>query len=260
METAFGHLVRKAPGFAGRIVCMNGQLMHLASGDRRPVISGAIPALGTTLSATPAAGAGGMGGMGMGGMFAVPAEQTAAPPGDFICPVPPFVAAQQKAAPAAGSKPPPNPPGGQPVQQPATAQQPPAASPTVIETQAVYQPVVEVPNVGVVVEVRPLIAPPGADTAVLDVQCFVTRWGKPGPAAKVAGAGGAVCPVDRVNMPAADLAATARVPLGKPVLLGAVTFAPTEGAGLNKPTDNPLQLCLIATTSIAAEPKRPAKK
>jgi hypothetical protein len=53
----------------------------------------------------------------------------------------------------------------------------------------------------------------------------------------------------------------ARVPLGKPVLLGAVTFAPTNEAGLDKPTENPVQLCLIATTSIAADaPAKPAKK
>jgi hypothetical protein len=61
-------------------------------------------------------------------------------------------------------------------------------------------------------------------------------------------------------MPAADLVATARVPLGKPVLLGAVTFAPAGGAGLDKATDTPVQLCLIATTRIAACAKKPAKK
>jgi hypothetical protein len=252
-------VARRAPGFRGRAVCINGQLVHLASGDRRSVISGATPATGTTLSQPPAAGAGGMSGMG-GGFFEVPAEQKAAPPGDFICPVPSLVAGAEKAAWTAGGKPPPTPAGGQPVQQPATAQQPPAASPAVIQTQAVYQPVVEVPNVGVMVEVRPNIAPPAADTALLDVQCFVTRWGKPAPPARVGGPGSASCPVDRVNMPAVDLAATARVPLGKPVLLGAVTFAPAGGAGLDKATDTPVQLCLIATTSIAADAKKPAKK
>jgi len=97
---------------------------------------------------------------------------------------------------------------------------------------------------------------------VLDIRSTVTRWGKPSPPTKVGGAGSASCPVDRPNMPAAEMAMTARVPLGKPVLLGAVTFAPADGAGLDKATDAPVQLCLIATTSIAtdANKKKPAKK
>ena len=43
------------------------------------------------------------------------------------------------------------------------------------------------------------------------------------------------------------------MPLGKPVVLGGMTFAPAESAGLNKAADNPTQLYLIATTSIATD-------
>jgi hypothetical protein len=146
-----------------------------------------------------------------------------------------------------------------PAPAPAVNVQTPQPPTPLIVGQTAYQPVIDVPNVGVVVEVRPFIAP-GANTALLDLRSTVTRWGKPSPPAKLGTAGSASCLVDRPNMPAADLAATARVPLGKPVLLGAVTFAPAGGAGLDKATDNPVQLCLIATTSIAADAKKPAKK
>ena len=88
----------------------------------------------------------------------------------------------------------------------------------IIAAQTAYRPVVDVPNVGVIVEVRPSIAP-GTDRAVLDVHTIVTRWGKPSPPANLGTAGSASRPVDRPNMPAAEFATTARVPLGKPVLL-----------------------------------------
>ena len=54
-------------------------------------------------------------------------------------------------------------------------------------------------------------------------------------------------------MPAQQLATTLRVPLGKPVIVGAMTFAPDGDAGVDKAADNPRQLYLIATTSVASE-------
>ncbi|MEI8192119.1 MAG: hypothetical protein WCI75_20620 [candidate division NC10 bacterium] len=52
------------------------------------------------------------------------------------------------------------------------------------------------------------------------------------------------------------------MPLGKPVVLGAMTFSPTDDAGLMKPAENPKQLYVIATTSIAgsATETAPEKK
>jgi hypothetical protein len=170
-------LGRKAPGFRGRIVCANGQLVHLASGDRRSIIVSAIPVVG--------------GGIG-------------------------------------------------------------------------YQPVVQELNAGVIVELRPTVAP-GGTMATIDVQSMVTRWGKPQSTAQVGAAwpaniagepattgpaGSGSCPVQRPNMPTQQLATTVRVPLGKPVALGGMTFAPADSAGMNEATDNPTQLYLIATTSI----------
>jgi len=161
---------RKVPGFRGRIACADGQLVHLASGDRRSLIVGAVPVVGGT------------------------------------------------------------------------------------DTGVGYTPVIHVPNVGVVVELRPTVAPGG--TASIDVASTVTRWGKPQPtailgASQSATAGVASCPVQRPNIPTQQLAATVRVPLGRPVVLGGLTFAPAESAGLDEATDDPVQLYLIATTSVA---------
>jgi hypothetical protein len=65
--------------------------------------------------------------------------------------------------------------------------------------------------------------------------------------------GSSSCPVDQPVMPAQQLGTTLCVPLGKPVIVGAITFAPTEGAGLGAAGENPVQVYLIATTSIVRE-------
>ena len=72
----------------------------------------------------------------------------------------------------------------------------------------------------------------------------------PGDDRRAAGSGS--CPVQLPNMPAQQLATTVRVPLGKPVVFGGMTFAP-KFAGMDQATDDPMQLYLIATTSIAAD-------
>jgi hypothetical protein len=188
---ALEQLARTAPGFHGRIACSSGQLVHLASGDRRSAITSAIPVIGSGVG---------------------------------------------------------------------------------------YQPVIQVPNAGVVLEVRPTVAP-AAETALLDVRSTVTRWGKPEPTAHIGAAwppselkegeqetvpvpeGSASVPVDRPVMPAHQMAATIRVPLGRPVVLGGLTFAPAEDAGLAKAAENSKQLYLIATTSVAVvEPEAAGEK
>jgi hypothetical protein len=185
---ALAQLARKVPGFHGQIACSNGQLVRLASGDRRSVISSAIPVIGSGVG---------------------------------------------------------------------------------------YQPVIEVPNEGVVLELR-ANAVHGAEAAVLDVQSAITRWGRQRPTARVGASwppfqsteslndvgktvhettmepgGSASAPIDQPNMPAQELATTVRVPLGRPVILGAMTFSPAGAAGLAEATANPKQLYLIATTRMA---------
>ena len=49
-------------------------------------------------------------------------------------------------------------------------------------------------------------------------------------------AGSASCPVERFNVPGQQLTATARVPLGKPVVLGSMAFSRDGDSGLAKAT------------------------
>ncbi len=56
-------------------------------------------------------------------------------------------------------------------------------------------------------------------------------------------------------MPTQQIGTTLSVPLGKPVIVGAMTFAPAEDAGLGAASADPVQVCLIATTSIVGEAK-----
>jgi hypothetical protein len=57
-------------------------------------------------------------------------------------------------------------------------------------------------------------------------------------------------------MPTQEFGTTLRVPLGKPVVVGSVTFAPSGDAGLGEATENPVEVYLIATTSVVKKAKR----
>jgi mRNA interferase MazF len=103
-----------------------------------------------------------------------------------------------------------------------------------------YQPEIATANVGIVLEVRPTVAH-DRKTAVLDVRNIVTQWRKPGTPIKVDG--DATARVDRVVMPTQQFAATMRVPIGRPVLIGGITLAPTDGQSK--------ELYLVIQTSIA---------
>jgi hypothetical protein len=166
---------KTADGIRGRISCVNGQLVHLSSGDRRSFVTGALPATKS---------------------------------GDSS------------------------------------------------------RPLVQYTNAGIVLEIRPTIAP-GAKTATVQVQSTCSRWLKPEPAAEGAAASGqgegarradgSTSPkLDQSVMPTQQMAATVRVPLGKPVLVGAMTFAPSKDSGAVQPPDIAKQLVLIATTNVAS--------
>jgi hypothetical protein len=52
-RTALSKLAREAPGYRGRITCFSGQTVHLASGSRRTVVTGAIPVVGSGAAYQP---------------------------------------------------------------------------------------------------------------------------------------------------------------------------------------------------------------
>jgi hypothetical protein len=123
---------------------------------------------------------------------------------------------------------------------------------------------------------------PGTDTAVIDLQSTVTGWQQPdqpillgsssrpgiketgeqGVSVQVPGGAGFTT-VDRVIMPAQQLATTLRVPLGRPVLVGGLTLNPAESAEGEGSQQERKQLYLIVRTSTCEEdpsrvPEKPA--
>jgi hypothetical protein len=63
-------------------------------------------------------------------------------------------------------------------------------------------------------------------------------------------AGSGSCPIDQPVMPTQQIGSTLRVPLGKPVIVGSMTFAAGGDAGLDAAQEDPIEVYLIATTSI----------
>jgi hypothetical protein len=178
---ALEEMTREVPGFRGRLACLGGQQVHLASGDRRTVVTGAIPVVGSGIG---------------------------------------------------------------------------------------YNPQIDVPNVGVVLEICPSIVP-DTETIVLDVESTVTGWrdselvlqigGSYPPSQKVEQPSGEIVEepggtstvsVDRVIMPTHQLAATMRVPLRQPVLVGGLTLSPNEDAARGNEVQERKQLYLVVETDL----------
>ena len=87
-----------------------------------------------------------------------------------------------------------------------------------------YQPVIEKPNFGVLLEIRPTVVS-GADTAIVDLRSTLTVPAE--PAANPAGppVPDRIAPaVDRLAIEIQELATTLRMPLGRPVLVGGLTY------------------------------------
>ncbi len=75
----------------------------------------------------------------------------------------------------------------------------------------------------------------------------------PSMSAHSAQGGTSFCPVDQPVMPTQQIGTTLRVPLGKPVIVGSITFAPAGDAGLGAAEKNPVEVYLIATTRIVRD-------
>jgi hypothetical protein len=93
-----------------------------------------------------------------------------------------------------------------------------------------YQPIIEKPNFGVTMEIRPTLVL-DAKAAVIDLKSMVTFPGQE-PATVEAAAAPGMPSVDRLAIQSQELATTLRVPLGEPVLVGGMTYlasSPEEG-------------------------------
>jgi hypothetical protein len=117
--------------------------------------------------------------------------------------------------------------------------------------QALYQPVVRSIQEGATLQVTPIVTR-NAKFVVLDLHSRVNQFGetpKPAPAKERGLFGGSgttieqiVAAIDRPAVQTQRLATTLRVPVGKPSLIGGMTFA-TEG-------DGPANLYLFITASV----------
>lgn len=108
-------------------------------------------------------------------------------------------------------------------------------SPTVGFGSVGYTPAMAIPNIGLLLQVRPTVDP-NRKSAVLNVTSTLTEWQDPGeaitiktdfePASKdgIPTKGGSTqVSVDRVNLKTQQLATTVRVPVGQPVVVGGLS-------------------------------------
>ena len=86
-----------------------------------------------------------------------------------------------------------------------------------------YQPIVEKPNFGTLLEIRPTLVVK-ANHAVVDLRSTVTTQGKQIPAPRSGIGNPAVPNIDRFTVETQELATTLSVPLGQPVLVGGLTY------------------------------------
>jgi hypothetical protein len=105
-----------------------------------------------------------------------------------------------------------------------------------------YQPIVEKPNFGVLLEIRPTLLPRG-ETATVDVRSTVTVPGRQAADASEKSPREQLAPtVDRLAIETQELATTLSVPLGQPVLVGGMTHlgpSATTPAGEEAKADAP---------------------
>jgi hypothetical protein len=96
------------------------------------------------------------------------------------------------------------------------------------DAQVGYQPVVEKPNLGALLEIRATLT---GETAVVDLKSTITALNQQLTVPAGAFPTASIAPVvDRIAIETQQFATTLRMPLGKPILVGGLTYAvPTEG-------------------------------
>ena len=105
-----------------------------------------------------------------------------------------------------------------------------------------YQPVIERPNFGALLEIRPTLMRID-DTAVIDLKSTLTVPGEQPPdLARIRASASIAPPVDRLAIDTQEFVTTLRIPLGKPILVGGLTYEPIStgtSAGANPKKPNP---------------------
>lgn len=90
-----------------------------------------------------------------------------------------------------------------------------------------YQPIVERPNLGVLLEIRPTLEGGAEQGAIVDLKSTLSAAGT-GPKINLEEIGTNAPQIDRVAITRAELATTLRLPLEVPVVVGGLTLNPAE--------------------------------
>jgi hypothetical protein len=94
-----------------------------------------------------------------------------------------------------------------------------------------YNPEAEIVQAGAMLQITPMLSPDAAQ-AVVDVQSVVTEWDTPPPAAiRTPTTQPTSEMLDRMNVLVQQMRTTVQVPVGKPVLVGGMTFEPSTKGG-----------------------------
>ncbi|MBN1588716.1 MAG: hypothetical protein JW888_04300, partial [Pirellulales bacterium] len=104
------------------------------------------------------------------------------------------------------------------------------------EASVGYQPIIEKPNFGTLLEIRPTLIPHD-NTAVVDLRSTITVAGTRTAAADSNPNGRLVPQVDRIAIETQELATTLTVPLGQPTLVGGLTYV-TDASPSGRARDN----------------------
>ena len=230
-------IAAEVPGFHGQVACINGLTTAVAAGDLRATIVSTIPVIGDAVGYQPIISMPNVGVAAQVRPTFVPGTKTA------MLDIQSMIARWEKSRPPAiiGS--------AWPADRQVVAgvdSHPPFAAPAGGGVPGGFR-------------LMPGMLPPGMPPH------DVTPPGQnlpgnvpataPSPAAPTlrthtAPGGSASCPVDLPVLPTQQIGTTLRVPLGKPVVVGSITFAAAGDAGLSAAKEDMVEVYLIATTSI----------
>lgn len=119
-----------------------------------------------------------------------------------------------------------------------------------------YQPTIALPHLGTLLQVTALILP-GDDGVLVDLHSLATRPKRETQPVRLGGDGQfPKVQVDRVDIEAQQLATALRVPSGRPVLVGGMSFAGQERASERDVMDRQLYLVIEVTPSADSDNKK----
>jgi hypothetical protein len=108
-------------------------------------------------------------------------------------------------------------------------------SPAATRSRSVgYQPIIQSMNFGALLEIRPTLTPANSEApALVDLKSTVTIQGAKGAEETKATSDDITPAVDRVSIETLEFATTLRMPLAKPVLVGGMTYIPSDSGAAN---------------------------